>query len=43
MLGPKAGRLDDLIYASGSSKKVVGIRTEDGKSHPADKVIIACK
>lgn len=48
VLGPKEGRLDDLVYAPTThvpkgEKKVVGIKTVDGKVHDADVVVVACE
>ena len=41
-LGPEIGKLDDLINeGAGTLKKIVGLRTVDGKEHKADLVIIA--
>ncbi|EIW65833.1 hypothetical protein TREMEDRAFT_41277 [Tremella mesenterica DSM 1558] len=43
ILGPEVGKLDDLIYeGEGDSKKVVGLKTADGKEHKADVVVVAC-
>ncbi|KAL3476717.1 FAD dependent oxidoreductase [Aspergillus californicus] len=43
VLGRPQGELEQLITVqSGSSKKVTGIRTRDGKSHFADLVVVAC-
>lgn len=42
VLGPEVGRLDDLIVEeSNGKKKIVGLRTVDGKEHGADLVIVA--
>lgn len=40
VLGPRSGKLRRLV--STDSGSVQGIETEDGKSHSADLVIIAC-
>ncbi|KAH7014884.1 FAD dependent oxidoreductase [Ilyonectria destructans] len=39
VFGPTAGAFDTLIHAG---KDVVGIRTKDGKIHPAKQTIMAC-
>lgn len=44
VLGPKRGKLDDLVYdTKRGERKVVGIRTIDGKIHEADVVVVACE
>ena len=43
LLGPEEGGFDALVtQGEGEGKKVVGVRTKDGKVHPGDKVIVAC-
>ncbi|KAF2724607.1 putative sarcosine oxidase [Polychaeton citri CBS 116435] len=42
MFGPEIGALDSLCYESDSRTKVNGLRTTDGKTHPAAMTILAC-
>lgn len=42
VLGHEVGKLDELIVEhQGGTKKVRGLKTADGKEHPADVVVIA--
>lgn len=42
ILDPKAGALESLCYADSSAKKIIGIKTRDGKVHQAALTIVAC-
>lgn len=43
MLGPKKGKLQDLIVeGTGEAKEVKGLKTVDGTEHYADVTIVAC-
>nr|XP_031858637.1 uncharacterized protein CI109_006017 [Kwoniella shandongensis]KAA5525709.1 hypothetical protein CI109_006017 [Kwoniella shandongensis] len=44
VLGPESGKLDDLLIdgKEGNDRKVVGLRTVDGKEYRADVVVVAC-
>ncbi|WVQ67993.1 uncharacterized protein L199_006199 [Kwoniella botswanensis] len=42
VLGPEIGKFDELLVEEGKvEKKIKGLRTADGKEHPADVVIVA--
>ena len=42
--GPEKGEFASfLVEGSDNSRRVTGIRTKDGREHPADLVIMACK
>ncbi|KAK6910424.1 hypothetical protein I203_104456 [Kwoniella mangroviensis CBS 8507] len=42
VLGPEIGKFDELLVEEGKDeKKIKGLRTADGKEHPADVVIVA--
>ena len=42
VLDQQAGAFESLCYADSSAKKIVGIKTRDGKMHNASLTIVAC-